>query len=413
MQLIVITTEHLFPEEGKAINALFKAGLSGLHLRKPNASQQKLTTLLNEVDPAYYSRIVLHDQFGLLDLFPLKGIHLNRRNPIPPQSKRLISISRSCHSLAEVQEAADGCNYIFLSPVFDSISKIGYGAAFTNEELRQATSDGIINRKVYALGGITPNRMPLLHRYGFGGTVVLGNLWEDFEKSSDLTALLQRFQQLQISSQPMKGLLFITHQTDKYTWLESAEVALQGGCRCIQLRMKEATPEEVEAVAQKAKILCDHYGAELYIDDHVEVCKRVNATGVHLGKLDMPIPEARKLLGDGFIIGGTANTQEDIERLYREGADYIGLGPFRFTTTKKNLSPTLGLEGYKKIVASCRQKNIHLPIFAIGGITQSDIPNILSTGVTGIALSSTILQSENPIKETQQINEIIYNTHQA
>jgi thiamine-phosphate pyrophosphorylase len=120
----------------------------------------------------------------------------------------------------------------------------------------------------------------------------------------------------------------------------------------------------------------------------------VNATGVHLGKTDMPPAEARRILGDGFIIGGTANTFEDIRRLTDEGVDYIGLGPFRFTATKKNLSPILGLEGYKDILSRCRAAGIALPVLAIGGITVDDIPALMQTGVSGIAVSSAIRQAE-------------------
>ncbi|MDR0733456.1 MAG: thiamine phosphate synthase [Dysgonamonadaceae bacterium] len=201
------------------------------------------------------------------------------------------------------------------------------------------------------------------------------------------------------------GLLFITHQTERYTYLQSMEIALQGGCRMIQLRMKEASPREVEQTGIAAQTLCRKYGADLYINDHVEICKRVGAAGVHLGKSDMPLREARKILGKRFIIGGTANTFDDILSLNAEGADYIGLGPFRFTTTKKDLSPLIGLTGYKQIMEQCRKQGIDLPVFAIGGITSGDIPPILNTGIKGIAMSSAILQAEKPVEEAGRICE--------
>ena len=124
---------------------------------------------------------------------------------------------------------------------------------------------------------------------------------------------------------------------------------------------------------------------------------------MHLGKHDMPVAEARRLLGNGFIIGGTANTFDDVKMHYEAGADYIGCGPFRFTTTKKNLSPILGLEGYRRIVSQMKEAGINLPIVAIGGITREDIPAILQTGVTGVALSGTILRADNPTEETRRI----------
>lgn len=204
----------------------------------------------------------------------------------------------------------------------------------------------------------------------------------------------------------MKQLQFITHYTDKYSYYDSARMALEGGCRWIQLRMKEATEKEVEEEALRIQSLCKEYEAIFVIDDHVELVKRIHADGVHLGKKDMPILQARQILGEEFIIGGTANTFEDVQKHAADGADYIGCGPFRFTTTKKNLSPIVGLEGYRHIVARMREIGIQLPIVAIGGITYEDIPAIMETGVTGIALSGTILRAEDPVKETQRILEL-------
>lgn len=205
----------------------------------------------------------------------------------------------------------------------------------------------------------------------------------------------------------MNGLLFIAHQTERHSYLQSIELALEGGCKEIQLRMKDASIEELLSVGKQVKQLCDTYNAKLYIDDHAEVCKKLNATGVHLGKNDMPPSQARELLGDNYIIGGTANTFEDIIHLHKQGVNYVGLGPFRFTTTKKNLSPVLGVAGYTSIIHSCREAGIHLPIIAIGGITETDIPAIMETGVSTIAISSSILTATDPISETKKLIKLI------
>ena len=200
---------------------------------------------------------------------------------------------------------------------------------------------------------------------------------------------------------------FITHYTDRYTYLDSVRIALEGGCRWIQLRMKEASSEEIIPIAQEAMAMCRKYGATFIIDDHVELVKLLGADGVHLGKNDMPISEARQILGKNFIIGGTANTFEDVRMHAEAGANYIGCGPFRFTTTKKNLSPVLGLEGYTDIVSKMKVEGINLPIVAIGGITKEDIPSLMKTGINGIALSGSILRAENPIEEMKEIITII------
>ena len=200
---------------------------------------------------------------------------------------------------------------------------------------------------------------------------------------------------------------FITHSNNRYDYVEGARLALEGGCRWVQLRMKEATEAEFMAAAAEIGRLCKEHGATFVLDDHVEWVEKTGADGVHLGKNDMPIDEARKIRGSDKIIGGTANTFEDVERLYRQGADYIGCGPFRFTTTKKNLSPVLGLEGYQHIVDQMKSHGINLPIVAIGGILESDIKSILATGVSGIAVSGGILNAENPAEEMQRFLKLV------
>lgn len=196
---------------------------------------------------------------------------------------------------------------------------------------------------------------------------------------------------------------FISHFTEQHTYLDSIRLALEGGIKWVQLRMKDATEEEFLSVGTEVRRLCNQYGATFIIDDHVELVHKLKADGVHLGKNDMPIIEARRILGNNVIIGGTANTFEDIASHYQATANYIGCGPFRFTTTKKGLSPTLGLEGYRSIMTKVKEAGINIPVVAIGGITAEDIPDIMQTGISGIALSGAILRAENPIEEINRI----------
>ena len=196
---------------------------------------------------------------------------------------------------------------------------------------------------------------------------------------------------------------FITHRNERFGYVEGARMALEGGCKWIQLRMKGATDDEVRAAAAAIQPLCKQHEAVFVIDDRVALAKELKADGVHLGKNDMPVGEARHVLGEDFIIGGTANTFEDIERLHREGADYIGCGPFRFTTTKQNLAPVLGLEGYFTLVNRMRAAGILLPVVAIGGIRFEDIPAIMRTGVRGIAVSGAVLGAPDPVAEMRRM----------
>lgn len=204
-------------------------------------------------------------------------------------------------------------------------------------------------------------------------------------------------------------LQFITHRNDRYDEITGTRAVLEGGCRWVQLRMKEATDEEFVRVGREVERLCRRYGATFLVDDRVYLVSELGADGVHLGKNDMPPHEARALLGSDRIIGATANTFEDIERAVASGADYIGLGPFRFTQTKRNLSPILGVEGYREIFTRCRTAGITLPVVAIGGITAADIAPILAAGATGIALSGALLGAADPAGETRKIVDILKN----
>lgn len=203
-------------------------------------------------------------------------------------------------------------------------------------------------------------------------------------------------------------LQFITHNTETYSYIDSVRIALEGGCRWIQLRMKEAEESLLEKTAITVQQMCKDYGATFIIDDHVLLTKKIKADGVHLGKNDMPIAEARKILGDSFIIGGTVNSFEDILFHLQEATpDYFGCGPFRFTSTKKNLAPILGFDGYKDIIQKMKEMNIRIPLVAIGGICKGDIPELLQSGVNGIALSGSILHADDPIREMEEIVEIL------
>lgn len=202
-------------------------------------------------------------------------------------------------------------------------------------------------------------------------------------------------------------LQFITHYTDSISYLDSVRIALDGGCRWVQLRMKDATVDEMRPIALKAQQMCREAGATFIIDDQVDLVREIGADGVHLGKNDMPVDEARRMLGKGYIIGGTANMFDDIRMHAERGADYIGCGPFRFTTTKKNLSPVLGLDGYRQVVKQMCNAGIDLPIVAIGGIEAEDVVSIMQTGVTGIALSGTVLRAANPVAEMARLMEMV------
>ena len=188
----------------------------------------------------------------------------------------------------------------------------------------------------------------------------------------------------------------ITQDLDNFSHIHQVELACKGGADWIQLRVKDTTYEDWKTLAKDAIQICRKHGTKLIINDSVQVAMEVDADGVHLGKDDMPIHSARALLGKNKIIGGTGTTMEDIVHIYESGADYAGIGPFKFTATKKNLSPLLGLKKYKDFSLQLQNQKIEIPIIAVGGILVSDVHPLLRMGIYGVAVSSAIFSAAFP-----------------
>lgn len=368
MKLIAITQPYFFKGESYAICRLLESGWWRVHIRKPDAGAAQVAALLRSIPEKYHASLSLHDNFELTNEFAIGGVHLNQRNPEQPANWNGL-VSRSCHTLEELSEYAH-LDYLTLSPIFDSLSKPGYRGMFDIDTLASVDLS-----KVFALGGVTRHNLSRLSAVGFAGAAMLSEAWK-----------------------PRNYMIqFITHTVD------GLEDALKGGCRWVQLRMKDATDEEFAETARRFIPLCRKYNATLIFDDRVHLVGELDADGVHLGKNDMPVTAARTLLGPSKIIGATANTADDVMTAYKAGADYIGLGPFRFTTTKKNLSPILGLEGYNAIMQECRARGMDIPVVAIGGIELDDMRGLHRTGVDGIAVSGLILKSKDIKGTTEKI----------
>ena len=184
--------------------------------------------------------------------------------------------------------------------------------------------------------------------------------------------------------------------------------ALDAGCNWVQMRFKDQTPKDAFTLAEAVKPLCEKYTANFIVNDDLHLTKEIDADGVHLGLTDTKIDEARAFLGTSKVIGGTANTFEDIENHVKNSCDYIGLGPFRFTATKEKLSPILGLAGYFDILQKLKKNKIEIPVYAIGGITLRDVSPLMETGIHGIAVSGIITESDEKEKLIQQLNEKLY-----
>ena len=192
-----MTTPHFFVEEHQILSALFDEGLEILHLRKPNTEPVYSERLLQLIPDSYLNKIVVHDHFYLKNEYGLKGIHLNNRNPDIP-SKYKGQISKSFHSIDDLMQEKRNFDYLFLSPVFDSISKSDYKSTFSLSKLKEMSKSRIIDKKVFAMGGIDIDNIPLLKDLGFGGIVILGAIWNRFDihQASDFKDLISHFRKL-------------------------------------------------------------------------------------------------------------------------------------------------------------------------------------------------------------------------
>ena len=218
MRIIVISAPDFLPGEAEAVTALLEAGAWRVHVRKPAAGSDSIARLLEEFPQCYRSRLSLHDHHELAENCGVGGVHLNSRNPSAPDGFGGL-VSRSCHSIAELSQYSSVCDYMFLSPIFDSISKSGYVSRFSLEEIRRRivagsdvatarmdvmSSDGNCRSvdwgRVFALGGVCPDNIRLLEETGFGGAAVLGYLWEPFRQDHNCAALSERLRNLMNSA---------------------------------------------------------------------------------------------------------------------------------------------------------------------------------------------------------------------
>lgn len=205
-------------------------------------------------------------------------------------------------------------------------------------------------------------------------------------------------------------LQFITNTDCKMPVADQIFAVIEGGCRWVQIRMKDATDEEIGKVVEAVKPTCEQKGVFLLLDDRVELAKQLNVGGVHLGKEDMPPSKARMILGPAAVIGVTANTIADVLAVSQLDIDYFGFGPFRETTTKKKLAPVLGLEGMRRLCFEAEENKINIPRVAVGGILPDDVLPLIEAGVNGIAVSGAIAAALDPVTATERFISLLPKT---
>lgn len=190
MKWIVITQPQAFEHEAVYIAKLLSYGVDYIHLRKPDMAVGEFESLLQSIPESLHPRLTLHDHFSLAESYRVGGLHLNSRQSTLPDSFHG-RVSRSCHSLEEVVRWRDGVEYLFLSPIFDSISKRGYSSAFTPSQMQEASAKGLIDKKVIALGGVRLENIPSLQHLGFGGVAQIGDIWQRIDDESYLREIRQ------------------------------------------------------------------------------------------------------------------------------------------------------------------------------------------------------------------------------
>jgi len=376
-------------EEAALIEGLLRDGVfARVHLRKPGDAR-RVRALLEEIAPDVRPRLSVHRFPELAREFGL-WYHCADSEPEPAG----LVCTHSCHRPADLAAHA-GAPYCFLSPIFPSISKEGYTPAFTIAEL-----SGPYPCPVVGLGGITPARLLSLRAMGCAGGAMLGYAWRRLAVDpAGFVAEMRRF------SRAVAGfrLQYITSAHDAASTAAGAIEAMRGGCRWVQVRMKDAPDAEVRRAVELIAPEARRRSVTLLVDDRVELAARMDAVdGVHLGHADMPRAEARAILGAYKIIGSTANTVEQALAL-APLSDYLGVGPFRFTTTKKNLAPVLGAEGIERVAAALKRASLPVPVTAIGGILPADVPTLMRAGASGIAVSGAIHAAAHPERAAREL----------
>ncbi len=395
LMLIVITPEAIMVDEARILTSILELDNNlRIHLRHPNADDADVSAIVDDIPRALWNRISVHGHYAVAAAHIGIGVHLSASvlaegGALPPSPL----LSGSCHTAAEVATAPEALSYVTLSPVYDSISKQGYSASINSSDpgVRLCLSA----RSVIALGGMAPEHIADVAAAGFAGAAFLGYVWEGGEALERCRRIVAaaRGVSRNVPGRFPSPVHLVTDGVDVATTVTQARQAVSGGCRWVQVRMKDADAADRDAALVSLRDFCHSHNAALIVDDDVQAVLRTSIDGVHLGREDMDPAEARAILGPVPLIGATVNSAADAERLVGKPIDYIGLGPWRFTTTKRRLAQPLGAQGTCELVRHIRDLGIRVPILVIGGITCEDIPAVLASGADGIAVSSAICRA--------------------
>lgn len=395
MKLTVISPEADDPRELSVLEELFGHGLADYHVRKPGWSRDQLAAYLRRVPAKHHPLLILHSHHDLAAEFGVGGVH-ERDDPAKGMAAtpradvgRSLLRSRAVHDLPALQQAIDRYDRVFLGPIFPSISKPGH-----QPRLDQAALKRILARprraEVFAVGGIAPPQLRQCRQLGFDGVAAHGAIWQDPAGPVVAYRVLEGTLRMEaILAARLVPVMALTQDGIALSHAEQARALVDAGARWIQLRMKDAESLDWLNTAVEVVTICHDAGAICTINDSANAAIVSGADGVHLGRLDQDWVAARKQVGKDMILGGTVNNAEDAVRAADSGVlDYVGIGPLRFTPTKRKLAPVLGPDG----IAALLPLLDGLPAWAIGGVRPADLPALRHAGLAGVAVSSALYE---------------------
>ena len=413
------------------------AGLGRYHLRKPHWDAVQLRAWIEEVPVPWRSRLVLHSHHELVDQWGLLGRHWSdaevsgwsalspTRSTVGPSSGLNADSAQrvgdnalhlgefrscSCHRLQDLIARTGHFDSVFFGPVFVSPTKPDRPALNRTElaavaRYLQARTPAERRTKVIALSGITPERVEACRVMGFDGVATISGVYgPNGVVERDLRARWMA-SGVSVTSKSKIGpgvgsarseialhLMCLTQDGESLDHVEQATQLCAAGAKLIQLRVKGAALTRWSEIAAEVTHICHAHGARCLINDRPDIALAVGADGAHVGQNDGDWQEARRLLGPDKLLGGTVNDVAGARRAVAAGClDYVGVGPFRFTTTKQKLAPVLGADGVREVIDALDG----LPAWVIGGIQASDLPAVAATGAAGAAVSSYLYRGES------------------
>lgn len=410
LDMVLISPEGQDERELGVLPELFAAGLQRYHLRKPAWTAERMAAWVRAVPEAFRGRVVPHSHHELVERFGLGGSHGPDDPASLPQANAPHRLtSRSCHDLDTLDEALGRFDSVFFGPVFPSISKPG---RLPRADLSRGALVTLLGRedverrrtRILALGGVTAEKVAECRAMGFDGVAVLGAVWAPGPRDGVVAAfraILAACQRERRDAPAAGGgggrggcalpwLMCLTLDGIGISHEEQCRRLCAGGARWVQVRMKDAGEAERLRVGRECVRVCREFGARCVINDRVDVAVAVGADGAHVGREDGDWRAARAALGPEAILGGTVNDEQDAARALEAGClDYVGVGPFRFTSTKRKLSPVVGVDGIRRLVRAAGS----LPAWAIGGVTEHDLDALAQTGAAGVAVSSALYRN--------------------